>query len=99
MRNARTVIVALVLVTLSAAVPASAQTIPYTFSVFQRYLESYREQYGIPGMSAVVMNDASADLRNWLAANGLTAYTTPLTEFMKAGGAAKCLTLRLPEGA
>ena len=41
---------------MSAAVPASAQTIPYTFSVFQRYLESYREQYGIPGMSAVVIS-------------------------------------------
>jgi CubicO group peptidase (beta-lactamase class C family) len=49
----RTVIVVLVVVAFSAAVPASAQT--YTFSLFERYLDSYREQYGVPGLSAVII--------------------------------------------
>lgn len=40
------------MVALSAAAPASAQTL--TLEFFQRYLESYREQYGIPALSAVV---------------------------------------------
>jgi N-dimethylarginine dimethylaminohydrolase len=47
------------------------------------------------GETAVVLNAASKELRDWLASRGFTAYPTPLTEFMKAGGAAKCLTLRL----
>ena len=43
----------------------------------------------------VVMNRATSDLRDKLAAWGFTTHTTPLAEFMKAGGSAKCLTLRL----
>lgn len=46
---------------------------------------------------AVVLNQASAALRQRLEARGLTVLETPLTEFLKAGGAAKCLTLRLDE--
>ena len=53
MRRARTVIVVLVVVALSAVAPASAQTLPLDF--FQRYLDSYREQYGIPALSAIVV--------------------------------------------
>jgi CubicO group peptidase (beta-lactamase class C family) len=52
-RRARTVIVVLVVVALSAAAPASAQTL--TLDFFQRYLDSYREQYGIPALSVVVV--------------------------------------------
>lgn len=45
----------------------------------------------------VIMNQASASLRAALAAHGYTVHQTPLSEFMKAGGSAKCLTLKLTE--
>lgn len=45
----------------------------------------------------VVMNQASDVLRHTLESNGFTVAETPLTEFLKAGGAAKCLTLRVTE--
>ncbi len=45
----------------------------------------------------VVMNKASDSLKQQLAAKGFTVIETPLTEFLKAGGAAKCLTLRITE--
>jgi N-dimethylarginine dimethylaminohydrolase len=45
----------------------------------------------------VFMNDASENLQNRLRSAGFTPVITPLSEFMKAGGAAKCLTLKLVE--
>ncbi len=45
----------------------------------------------------VIMNKASANLKSRLAEVGFTVVETPLTEFLKAGGAAKCLTLRVTE--
>jgi lysine-ketoglutarate reductase/saccharopine dehydrogenase-like protein (TIGR00300 family) len=45
----------------------------------------------------LVMNKASDDLKQRLGAVGFEVVETPLTEFMKAGGAAKCLTLRVTE--
>jgi lysine-ketoglutarate reductase/saccharopine dehydrogenase-like protein (TIGR00300 family) len=45
----------------------------------------------------VVMNKASDNLRARLEEVGFQIIETPLTEFMKAGGAAKCLTLRVTE--
>lgn len=45
----------------------------------------------------VVMNDASTGLQNRLRAAGFTPVLVPLSEFMKAGGGAKCLTLKLVE--
>lgn len=45
----------------------------------------------------VFMNDASDNLQNRLRHAGFTPVITPLSEFMKAGGAAKCLTLKLVE--
>jgi len=45
----------------------------------------------------VVMNDASPALQRRLAEAGFTPVLTPLGEFMKAGGSAKCLTLKLAE--
>jgi hypothetical protein len=39
----------------------------------------------------------SAELRSRVEAAGFEVIETPLTEFMKSGGAAKCLTLRLTE--
>ena len=45
----------------------------------------------------VVMNQASEALKQALSDRQFTVVETPLTEFLKAGGAAKCLTLRLTE--
>jgi N-dimethylarginine dimethylaminohydrolase len=45
----------------------------------------------------VFMNDASDHLQTRLRSAGFTPVITPLSEFMKAGGAAKCLTLKLVE--
>lgn len=45
----------------------------------------------------VVMNSASDGLKQTLSQRGFTVIETPLTEFLKAGGAAKCLTLRTTE--
>jgi lysine-ketoglutarate reductase/saccharopine dehydrogenase-like protein (TIGR00300 family) len=46
---------------------------------------------------AVVLNKASDRLKQILGDRGFTVIETPLTEFLKAGGAAKCLTLRVTE--
>jgi len=43
----------------------------------------------------VVLNRATPALQQALEAAGLRVVATPLSEFMKSGGAAKCLTLRL----
>jgi lysine-ketoglutarate reductase/saccharopine dehydrogenase-like protein (TIGR00300 family) len=45
----------------------------------------------------VVMNKASDSLKARLGELGFQILETPLTEFLKAGGAAKCLTLRTTE--
>ena len=45
--------------------------------------------------STVVLNAASPALERELVGRGYALVTTPLTEFLKAGGSAKCLTLRL----
>ncbi|MEM6611978.1 MAG: TIGR00300 family protein [Cyanobacteria bacterium P01_C01_bin.72] len=45
----------------------------------------------------VVMNKASKELKQRLSDAGFEVIETPLTEFLKAGGAAKCLTLRINE--
>lgn len=47
--------------------------------------------------SIVIMNKASDALKQRLADVGFQVIETPLTEFLKAGGAAKCLTLRVTE--
>ncbi|MBD2676481.1 MULTISPECIES: TIGR00300 family protein [Nostoc] len=47
--------------------------------------------------SIVIMNKASDTLKSRLADVGFQVLETPLTEFLKAGGAAKCLTLRVTE--
>ncbi|MDJ1182879.1 TIGR00300 family protein [Roseofilum casamattae] len=45
----------------------------------------------------VIMNKASQELRDRLKSAGFRLIETPLTEFLKAGGASKCLTLRTTE--
>ncbi len=47
--------------------------------------------------SIVIMNKASNTLKARLTDFGFRVIETPLTEFLKAGGAAKCLTLRVTE--
>ncbi|MGF1674241.1 MAG: TIGR00300 family protein [Rivularia sp. (in: cyanobacteria)] len=47
--------------------------------------------------SIVVMNKASDTLKKRFKKVGFEVIETPLTEFLKAGGAAKCLTLRVNE--
>lgn len=45
----------------------------------------------------VILNKASQELKQQLLAVNFRVVETPLTEFLKAGGAAKCLTLRVTE--
>jgi N-dimethylarginine dimethylaminohydrolase len=45
----------------------------------------------------VILNRASSALKGWLAARGFQVAETGVSEFMKAGGATKCLSLRLDE--
>lgn len=45
----------------------------------------------------VIVNRASEILKQQLQSKSFVVVETPMTEFMKAGGAAKCLTLRLDE--
>ncbi len=45
----------------------------------------------------VIVNKVSDELKQRLAEAGFKVVSTPLTEFLKAGGAAKCLTLRVTE--
>jgi N-dimethylarginine dimethylaminohydrolase len=44
---------------------------------------------------SVVTNTGCPDLHRQLREHGFTPHETPLSEFVKAGGSAKCLTLRL----
>ena len=57
MHNVRLLAAASVLVVAAGAAPAQAQTL--TYSLFERYLESLREQAGIPGLSAAIVQDGS----------------------------------------
>ena len=50
------------------------------------------------GTDAVVMHDCSRRLRERLHDAGYRVFCTELSEFHKAGGSAKCLTLRLDDG-
>jgi len=47
--------------------------------------------------STIIMNKTSEGLSQRLQATGFTVIARELSEFLKAGGAAKCLTLRLTE--
>ncbi len=44
---------------------------------------------------SIVMNAASNDLVGWLGWRGFAVHTSPLSEFLRAGGAARCLSLRI----
>jgi N-dimethylarginine dimethylaminohydrolase len=51
----------------------------------------------VEARGAVFLNDASQALQKRLHEAGFAPVVTPLSEFFKAGGAAKCLTLKLGE--
>jgi N-dimethylarginine dimethylaminohydrolase len=44
----------------------------------------------------VVMNDGCPEIRERLKSLGFAVFETPLDEFIKAGGSAKCLVLKVP---
>ena len=46
----------------------------------------------------VILNRASRALQTWLTERGFTVHQTPTSEFLKAGGSTKCLSLSLCEG-
>jgi N-dimethylarginine dimethylaminohydrolase len=46
----------------------------------------------------VILNHVGEGAKEWLAERGFDVVETKMYEFMKAGGAAKCLSLRLNEG-
>ena len=45
----------------------------------------------------IVMGHCGAECEAWLTEKGFQVHVTPLGEFLKAGGSAKCLTLRLDQ--
>jgi len=47
--------------------------------------------------TTLILNKASAHLKQILSDRGFTVLETPLNEFIKAGGSAKCLTLNLSD--
>ena len=47
----------------------------------------------IVGENRIVMNDGCPELRRMLEYSGYAVFETPLDEFLKAGGSAKCLAL------
>lgn len=46
----------------------------------------------------VILNRASGALKGWLQSQCFTVVESPMSEFLKAGGSTKCLSLRLDEG-
>jgi CubicO group peptidase (beta-lactamase class C family) len=80
--RARSVIFVLATVAISAVSPVSAQT-PLTYSLFRSYLESYREQYGIPGLSVAVLQRGIIDWEQGLGKQDLEASisATPDTPY------------------
>jgi N-dimethylarginine dimethylaminohydrolase len=44
----------------------------------------------------VIMNDGCPKIRRQLEAHGFSVLEVPLSEFIKAGGSAKCLVLKIP---
>jgi N-dimethylarginine dimethylaminohydrolase len=45
---------------------------------------------------SVIMNGGCPKIRGELESLGFSVFETPLSEFIKAGGSAKCLVLKVP---
>lgn len=50
------------------------------------------------GQRHIVLGHVGPGTEAWLVQQGFKVHVTPLSEFLKAGGSAKCLTLRLDSG-
>jgi N-dimethylarginine dimethylaminohydrolase len=86
-----------------AFAPASAEQIMNIVPSSMRYEVSADDAgrfacnaVAVPGH--VVLNECGPQTEAWLNEAGFKVHRTPLGEFMKAGGAAKCLTLRIDSG-
>lgn len=73
---------------------ALAEHIPTLIPIEPDEAERFAANAVVVGNS-VVLNTGCPRLEAALTARGYTCRTTPLDEFIKAGGSAKCLTLRL----
>jgi N-dimethylarginine dimethylaminohydrolase len=73
---------------------ALAERIPRLIPVAAEEAQSFACNAVVVGKH-VVTNTGCPRLHRDLAERGYTPYSTPLSEFVKAGGSAKCLTLRL----
>jgi N-dimethylarginine dimethylaminohydrolase len=71
-----------------------AELIPDLIAVEQAEAERFACNAVVVGRT-VVTNTGASGLHAQLRARGFTPLETPLDEFVKAGGSAKCLTLRL----
>jgi N-dimethylarginine dimethylaminohydrolase len=71
-----------------------AANIPQLITVVEPEARSFACNAVLVG-STVITNEGCPALHNDLRAAGFTPAATPLSEFVKAGGSAKCLTLRL----
>ncbi len=73
---------------------ALAEVVPQLIPVAEEEARSFACNAVVVGKH-VVTNTGCPQLHRDLAARGYTPIETPLSEFVKAGGSAKCLTLRL----
>lgn len=73
---------------------ALAAHVPHLIEVEQTEAERFACNAVVVGKH-VVTNTGCPALHEELSRRGFTAHETPLDEFLKAGGSAKCLTLRL----
>ena len=73
---------------------AIREHVPKLIEVEQAEAERFACNAVVVG-SCVITNTGCEQLHDALAARGYLPVATPLEEFVKAGGSAKCLTLRL----
>jgi len=86
----------------AAFVPESVEVIERLVPASHRYAVSDQdaEDFACNAVNLdnqVILNHASPELHAWLRAKGFTVHETPTSEFLKAGGSTKCMTLRLDE--
>jgi N-dimethylarginine dimethylaminohydrolase len=73
---------------------ALSEIVPTLIEVVPEEARSFACNAVVVGKN-VITNSGSPQLHRDLARHGFTPHETPLSEFVKAGGSAKCLTLRL----
>jgi N-dimethylarginine dimethylaminohydrolase len=73
---------------------AITEYVPTLIAVAEQEARSFACNAVVVGKH-VITNTGSPRLHRDLASHGYTPHETPLSEFVKAGGSAKCLTLRL----